>query len=66
MGSSNDYCKTENGARALAVAYTLMGTCELLGINQFDYLCDVLNKIPSRKANDIDDLIPTNWKPSPK
>jgi transposase len=59
------FCKTEVGARALAVDYNLMGACELLGINKFDYLCDVLTKIPNRIANDIDDLIPTNWKQSP-
>jgi hypothetical protein len=60
------FCKTEDSARALAVGYTIMGTCELLGINQFDYLCDVLEKLPGRKAGDIDDLLPINWKPPQK
>jgi len=60
------FCQSEESAQALAAAYTIMGTCKLLGINQFDYLCDVLDKIPDRKANDIDDLLPANWKLSRK
>jgi hypothetical protein len=50
----------------LAVAYTVLGTALLCGINLFEYLTDLLEKIPSRKANDIDDLLPINWKPTPR
>lgn len=28
-----------------------------------DWLLDVLQKLPARKANNIDDLLPQNWKP---
>lgn len=55
------FSKSEAGARRLAVAQTVLRTCELHGINPFDYLCDVLEKMPGRKANDIDDLLPMNW-----
>lgn len=56
------FCQTEERAGALAAAYTILGTCKLLGVNPFEYLCDVLDRIPDRKANDIDDLLPAHWK----
>ncbi len=58
------FTKTEQGARNLATIYSVLGTCYLQGINPFDYLCDVLEKLPARKSNDITDLLPMNWKPA--
>jgi len=60
------FTKSEEGARNLAAIYSILGTCELNGINPYDYLCDLLEKLPARKSNDIDDLLPMNWKPSEK
>jgi transposase len=60
------FAGSEDGAKRLAVAYTVLGTCLLKDINVFDYLSDVLEKIPSRKSNNIEDLLPTNWKPTSK
>jgi transposase len=57
------FTKTEQGARNLATIYSVLGTCYLHGINPFDYLCDVLEKLPGRNSNDITDLLPMNWKP---
>jgi hypothetical protein len=48
----------------LAAIYSVLGTCELNGINPYVYLCDLLEKLPARNSNDIDDLLPMNWKPS--
>jgi transposase len=58
------FTKSEEGARNLAAIYSVLGTCELNGINPYDYLCDLLEKLPARNSNDIDDLLPMNWKPS--
>lgn len=60
------FTKSEEGARNLAAIYSVLGTCELNGINPYDYLCDLLEKLPARNSNDIDDLLPMNWKPSAK
>ena len=56
------FCGSEDGARRLAVAYTVMGTCKINGVNQSHYLPYVLSELPKRKSNDIDDLLPMNWK----
>jgi hypothetical protein len=58
------FARTELSAGRLATAYSVLGTCRLLDINPFEYLTDVLERIPARSANDIDDLLPTNWKNS--
>jgi len=57
------FTKSEQGAKNLATIYSVLGTCYLHGINPFDYLCDVLEKLPSRASNNITDLLPMNWKP---
>lgn len=57
------FTKSEQGAKNLATIYSVLGTCYLHGINPFEYLCDVLEKLPARKSNDLTDLLPMNWKP---
>jgi uncharacterized membrane protein len=34
-------------------------------VNPLEYLTDVLGKLPGAKISDIQDLLPTNWKPPP-
>ncbi|MBD3316789.1 MAG: transposase [Chitinivibrionales bacterium] len=55
---------SEVGAKRLATAYTVLGTCLLNDSNPFNYCYDVLDKLPARDAKDIDDLLPLNWKSS--
>lgn len=47
----------------LAVLYTLVGSCELNGINPYDYLVDVLQRIATHPAAKIDELLPDRWRP---
>lgn len=49
-------------AQRAAVIYTLLASCKARQINPLAYLADVLDKLPSRKVNNIDDLLPWNWK----
>lgn len=46
----------------LAVLQTLVSSCELNGVNPWAYLSDVLIRIQTHPASDIDDLLPHNWK----
>jgi transposase len=57
------FAGSEAGARRLAILYTVLLTCKLHKVNSFKYLSDVLKKLPARKeGDDIDDLLPMNWK----
>jgi transposase len=45
----------------LAVLYSLVSTCEALGINPQTYLADVLMRVQSHPQSRIDELLPQNW-----
>lgn len=49
----------------LAVLYSLVATCQANGRDPIAYLADVLIRIDSHPASDIDALLPHVWKPPP-
>lgn len=55
------FCGSHDSAKRTAIMYTLFACCKLNNVNPHDWLNDVLVKLPSRQANDIDDLLPHNW-----
>lgn len=58
------FCGSHESAQRAAIIYSLLGTCKLNNVNPFEWLDDVLKKLPARKANKIADLLPQNWKPN--
>ena len=50
----------EAGERA-AVIYSLLVSARAHGVNPEAYLRDLIGKLPGRKSNDIDDLLPGAW-----
>ena len=52
----------ENGER-LAGLYSLVATCEANGVNPLAYLEDVLTRVGTHPAKEIDDLLPHRWTP---
>ena len=53
---------SENGARWMAILYTIITTCKLNNINPDDYFKDVLMVLAIRPADaDVNDLLPVNW-----
>ena len=46
-----------------AVIYSLIVSCRRRCINPQDYLTDVLRRLPEQKINQINELLPENWKP---
>lgn len=49
------------GQRA-AMMYSFFASCQQLNINPRDWLADVLHRIPNHPINQIDLLLPHNWK----
>ena len=49
------------GGRAAAIAYTLIETAKLNGIDPSGWLADTLARIPDYKITKIDDLLPWRW-----
>ena len=49
-------------ARGASLAYSLMECCRLHGVNQFEYMNDVLKIIETYPKQRLPDLLPHNWK----
>ena len=56
------FAGSEDGARRLAAAYSIIGTCIANGLNVRAYLNYVLQELPRRTSKNIVDLLPINWK----
>ena len=59
------FAGSERGGRAAATFFTVLESSRRNGLNPYDYLKDVLTRLPSHPINRIDDLLPDRWKSSP-
>jgi len=63
MGRKNWlFCWTELGAKHVGVIQSLIVTCRLHGIDPYNYLVDVLQRISEHPASRVADLTPRLWK----
>ena len=58
------FAGSHNGARRAAMLYSFLGTCKINNINPFDWLKDILSRMPSHSVNKLQELLPNNWGPS--
>jgi len=56
------FCGSERGAKWAATLYSLINSCELLKVNPYEYLRDVLRRANTHPANRVDELTPLGWK----
>jgi len=56
------FAGSDQGGENAAVLYSLIETCKLHQINPYDYLRDVLTRLPTQLNSKIDELLPWNWK----
>ncbi len=52
------------GAQRAAMIYSLLGSCKLQNINPYDYLLDLLQRLPEQPMSRLAELLPPNWKPA--
>jgi hypothetical protein len=63
MGKKNWlFCSSEVGAEHVAIIQTLLATCRAHGVNPFNYLVDVLQRIDQHPASQVNELTPREWK----
>jgi len=63
MGRNNwKFCWTELGAEHVGIIQNLVCTCKLHGVDPYEYLVDVLQRISSHPAKDVESLTPRVWK----
>jgi transposase len=58
------FAGSDKGAERIAVAYSVLGTCHMNGVNPLAYLTDVIEKLQNGwpKAR-LDEILPDAWKP---
>jgi transposase len=56
------FCGSDTGGHRAAVVYTLIESCKLSGVDPKAWLADVLARIADHPAQQIDALLPWNWK----
>ncbi len=57
------FAGSHNGARRAAMLYSFLGTCKINNVNPFEWLRDILRRIPSHSVNKLEELLPNNWTP---
>ena len=63
MGRKNWlFCWTEVGAKYVGVIQSLISTCRLHGIDPYEYLVDVLQRVGQHPASQVAELTPRIWK----
>lgn len=58
------FAGSERGGRAAAVAFSLIETARLNGIEPYAYLRDVLERINDHRQDRLDELLPMYWNPA--
>ena len=57
------FAGSHESAQNIAMFYSFFSTCKAHNVNPHTWICDVLNRIPTHKANKLHELLPQNWKP---
>lgn len=56
------FCWTELGAEQVGIIQSLIVTCHMHDINPYHYLVDVLQRVSTHPASQVNDLTPRRWK----
>lgn len=56
------FCWTEVGARHAGIIYSLLSSCRLQGVDPYVYLVDVLQRVDTHPALEVQLLTPRLWK----
>ena len=55
------FAGSHKGAQRAAMIYSLLACCKLHGLNPFEYLRDVIARMPEQSIQRLDELLPGKW-----
>jgi transposase len=55
------FAGSNDGGRRLALFYSLLASCKKQRVNRWEYLKDVLERMPKAKMTHLRDLLPDRW-----
>jgi hypothetical protein len=59
------FAGSDAGAERAAIAYTILGCCQLSGVNPVEYLCELLPRLARGvRLRDVPAMLPAQWKAS--
>ena len=56
------FAGSEDGAKKLAIIYSLVNTCTMNEIDVYEYFSDILSRIATHPITKINELLPLEWK----
>jgi transposase len=56
------FAGSEKGGHTAAVLYSIVMTCKRHGVDPFEYLRDILTRLPDHLITRLDELLPDRWK----
>lgn len=56
----------EEAGQNLAILQTITSTCRLHKVDPYEYIKDILIRVQTHPASKIDELLPQNWRPTPR
>lgn len=59
------FCGSDTGGHTAAILFSLIATCQRHGVNEVEYLRDVLERIASTPISKLAELLPGCWMPAP-
>lgn len=57
------FAGSERGGEAAAIFFSLIETARRADVNLWDYVTDLLTRIPTHPINRLEELLPDTWKP---
>lgn len=58
------FAGSHRAAQNAAMLYSFLGTCKINDVNPYEWLEDVLIRIPTHPVNKLEELLPNKWTPT--
>lgn len=58
------FAGAHTGAKRIAIIYSMLATCKKNNVNPRIWLEDVLTRLPNQNIQNLEELLPSNWKDS--
>lgn len=55
------FCGSHEAAKRAGILYSLLGTCKMHDVNPFEWLKDVITKLPTHPKDQMNELLPHIW-----
>ncbi len=57
------FAGSNEGGKRLALFYSLLASCKKQQVNPWEYIKDILERMPATKTSQLRDLLPDRWRP---